>query len=220
MRAIIMLVRRSAPIALTLTSVALAACASLPTLLGGMSAAQCRTADWQTLGYEDGAQGTDALGISRHRRACAPHGVAPDLEAYERGRLAGIEQYCRPQNGYVMGERGAAYTGVCPRQSEAAFLGEYTAGKRVHEAAALVSSTSSAIYRAEKRIEEIDDKLARRQAALVAGGMSASARAGTVNDTLELARERGQLEGELRRLRTDLVRHEDALADTRARRGR
>ena len=55
-----------------------------------MSADECVTADWRTIGYEDGAKGREASAISRHRKACAKHGVTANFDAYEEGRHEGL----------------------------------------------------------------------------------------------------------------------------------
>jgi hypothetical protein len=79
-----------------------------------MNRAECLTVDWQTVGYEDGAAGRSGDRIERHRKACAEHGVTPDLQAYQAGRDQGLREFCQPQNGYRLGERGGDYAGSCP----------------------------------------------------------------------------------------------------------
>jgi hypothetical protein len=108
-------------------AVAAAACA-------GMGGSECRLADWRTIGYEDGASGAPAARIGLHRKACAAHGVAPDLAAYRDGRDAGLRDYCRPQHGFSLGERGAIYDGLCPPPLEPELLSAYRAGARLHTA--------------------------------------------------------------------------------------
>ena len=94
-------------------AVALSGCA-------GMSAEECQLADWETIGYEDGVRGASGQAIASHRKSCAKAGVAPDRVAYERGRASGLETYCRPANGYRVGESGHAYSGVCPAELDGA----------------------------------------------------------------------------------------------------
>src|SRR3990167_8939124 len=88
-------------IALLLFSLLLAGCA------GGMSKKECLYADWRAIGYEDGAQGRDASAIGSRRVACADKAkVTPDMEAYLSGREKGLDQFCRPANGFDYGSRG------------------------------------------------------------------------------------------------------------------
>ncbi len=60
------------PIAIFFT---LAGCAS------GMDSAECVTADWRAIGYEDGSQGRGTGAFAARRKACADHGVTPKFEA-------------------------------------------------------------------------------------------------------------------------------------------
>ena len=110
-----------------ISSLGLQGCATL-------SQDECKSADWYTIGYEDGLRGHTPVRISDHRKACAGHGVSPDLARYTLGREAGLEWYCQPRNGFRFGLKGQAYTGVCPAPSEPAFLQAWSAGKEIHTA--------------------------------------------------------------------------------------
>ena len=84
-------------------------------LLGGcatMSESECLTVDWQTVGFEDGVAGYSGDRIGQHRKACAKHGVSPDLVGYQRGREAGLREYCQPANGFRVGSHGGSYAGI------------------------------------------------------------------------------------------------------------
>ena len=76
--------------------------AAIACLLAGcsstMSKDECRTVDWRTVGYEDGVAGRSGERIGEHRKACAEHGVTPDLNAYRAGRAEGLREYCQPHN--------------------------------------------------------------------------------------------------------------------------
>jgi predicted ribosome quality control (RQC) complex YloA/Tae2 family protein len=173
-----------------------------------MSEAECRTANWESVGREDGARGADLTGISRHERACSQYGLSPDPQAYERGRVAGVAAYCRPQNGYALGEAGTAYTGVCPADLEERFLDRYEYGGRVREARQLVINTSSRISQIDKRLEEIRKKLNRRINAVVADDRSKAEKAETLNSALDLAREGELLAAERAELKVRLPTYE------------
>ncbi len=79
---------------------ALQGCASL-------SKDECVTADWYSIGYEDGLHGKQADQIANHRKSCAKHGVTADLALYNEGRDAGLERFCEPRNGYRLGRAGS-----------------------------------------------------------------------------------------------------------------
>lgn len=118
---------------------ALAGCAS------GMSKDECLYADWRAIGYEDGAAGRSATAVSPRRVACAKKaGVTPDMEAYLAGRDDGLEQFCRPANGFDIGARGVRYTGVCQGSSEGAFVAAYEKGLTLH---GLISNFDAASQR-------------------------------------------------------------------------
>src|SRR6478609_9316856 len=92
--------------------------------LGGcasMSREECLTVDWRTVGYEDGAAGYSGDRIGEHRKACAKHGVTPDLSAYQAGRSEGLQEFCRPQNGFRLGANGGSYGGQCPAELDPDF---------------------------------------------------------------------------------------------------
>lgn len=114
------------PLLLLIAVWVLQGCASL-------SQDECRSADWYSIGYEDGLRGHTPVRIADHRKACASHGVAPDLARYNEGRDAGLSWYCEPRNGFRLGVKGQAYAGACPASAEAAFLDAWSAGKEIHE---------------------------------------------------------------------------------------
>ena len=76
---------RKAAIAAMCLALGIAGCAS-------MSKNECVMVDWRTIGYEDGVAGRAGDQIGRYRKACADHGVAPDLGAYQAGRAEGLRE--------------------------------------------------------------------------------------------------------------------------------
>lgn len=89
----------------------LAGCAS-------MSKDECLVADWQSLGYEDGASGRNASYIGERRKACAKHGVAPNQMAYDTGYSRGILIYCNFDRGRQGALNGFVPYEICPSHSE------------------------------------------------------------------------------------------------------
>lgn len=126
---------------------ALAGCATL-------DEHRCLNADWQAIGFEDGARGYPATRIGSHRKACAKYGVAPDVDRYEAGRLKGLEQWCQPRNGYDLGIRGQRYNGVCPGHLAPAFVAALNRGR--------------AFYEYEKQVIKLEGELGKMQATLEA----------------------------------------------------
>jgi hypothetical protein len=138
----------------------LAGCAS-------MSKSECLTADWNAVGYEDGARGAPAAAVSSRRSACARKAsVAPDMDAYLAGRELGLKQYCRPTNGFIVGSRGETYEGVCSGAQADPFVAEYQSGRLLfdmqREAAVAEQEFSQAqteLWNVKRRISEVETAL-------------------------------------------------------------
>lgn len=126
-----------------------------------MSEGQCLAGDWTGQGYRDGQGGQLSTRLDSHAQACARHGVTPDAGAYIAGWRQGVIQFCRPENGFDVGRRGAAYTGVCTGvEGERGFLAAYEDGRVVHEAEQAVTSARSSVDSQGSRLAELDDKIA------------------------------------------------------------
>lgn len=98
-----------------------------------MDKSECREADWRTIGLEDGAAGRTVSYIGNHRKACAEHGVTPDLAAYRSGHAIGVRQFCVPANGFSQGRAGRGYEGICPSELERGFLAAHATGHRLYD---------------------------------------------------------------------------------------
>ena len=83
----------------------------------GMSEQACVTADWRTVGFEDGTLGRSVGTIGSYRQQCSEHGVVPDLEGYRAGHAEGVRIYCRASNGFDVGHSGATIRACAPRTS-------------------------------------------------------------------------------------------------------
>jgi hypothetical protein len=94
---------------------------------------ECQTADWYTVGYQDGLQGRASRPVADHRKACAKRDVAVQLARYSQGRGEGLKQFCSPRNGFRLGLKGAQYEGVCPEGADQDFLSAYKQGKEIFE---------------------------------------------------------------------------------------
>jgi Protein of unknown function (DUF2799) len=106
--------------------ISLAGCASL-------SETECADADWEQIGYRDGAAGASARRIEAHRKACAEYGVDVDADTYSAGYDQGIDAYCTPVNAVRAGLSGGGYTGVCPGEAGRVFQQYYGAARAVYE---------------------------------------------------------------------------------------
>ena len=103
-----------------------------------LSKQECMIGDWQAIGYNDGVAGYHSDRLASHTKACAKASVAPDYQAWARGRQLGLQQYCTVNNAYNVGRRGNRLNNVCPitsatalRQANQSGLNYYTLDSQV-----------------------------------------------------------------------------------------
>lgn len=147
-----------------------------------MDKSQCLTADWRTIGFEDGASGKSETAISTYRQDCADHGVAPDLNAYRLGHRQGSENYCTQRNGFNVGLRGASYQGSCPADLAEQFLSGYRDGQQLYGLQQAVNNARSAIDRQQRQIRNIEKQIAINTELLVADGLVRDERIRLLNE--------------------------------------
>jgi hypothetical protein len=190
-------------------------CIALVGLAGcaGMSEQACVSADWRTIGFEDGTLGRSEAAIGGYRKQCGEHGVTPDLDAYRAGHAEGVLTYCRANHGFDVGHSGAAYQGVCPANLEASFLSEYNAGRHLFELESTLRSIDGRIagnYRAQENIKK---ELTQIAATMIAVDTTAEQRVALVTRSADLGRRYGQLTSEIEQLQRDRAVQERDLYD-------
>ncbi len=186
---------------LSLVIVGLSGCAS-------MSSDECMTSDWSAIGFEDGSRGYSTDRFSQHRKACAKHGVTADFSAYQGGRDQGLVEYCQPNRGFNVGSNGGRYNGVCSVNLEADFLDAYNAGYHLYTLRSNVNRANSQIYTKENELDEIEDRLVRIGAALIATETTKEERILFLAEMKDLAERTGQLEAEIKELYDVRARNE------------
>lgn len=182
----------------------------------GMSEQACVSADWHTIGFEDGSLGRSAAGISRYRQQCGEYGVAPDLESYRAGHAEGARLYCRESNGFAVGHSGAAYQGVCAADQEPEFLAEYNAGRRLHELERALASVDSRIASNYRAQENIKQELTDIGVQMIAAETTPEQRLAMVTRSADLGRRYGELTTEIQNLERDRALAERDLLDYRS----
>ena len=170
-----------------------------------MSKDECRAADWYTIGFEDGARGSDADRIGQHREACAKHGVTPDLERYQSGRDAGLDGFCQPSRAYRLGASGGYYNGVCKPELEADFLPAYRDGHRLYQLQRKVNAADSAIRSRHAQIEDNKQLLIDKEMLVIADETSKENRILLLKEIWDLGKLQGELENEILELEKDRV---------------
>lgn len=185
-----------------------------------MDKEECLAVDWRTVGYEDGSLGYSADRIARHRKACAEHGVTPDLELYQAGRDEGLREFCRPANGYRLGANGGAYSGVCPSDLEAEFLDAYNSGHQLYTLEARVSNATYQLDSKRRELNRAEDDVVKKSALAISSESTGEQRAQAVVDLKQLGEKIGRLKTEIRDLEVSRVQYERELQDYRATVGR
>jgi hypothetical protein len=128
-----------------------------------MNQSECQTADWRTIGYEDGAAGYPAERIADHRRACAKYGISPNLDAYEAGRAQGLVTYCQPSNAFQVGVNGGGYGGVCPAPMDSAFRAAFQSGHELFLLRARVAQVTQDLESARREHQQIEEQIHQRR---------------------------------------------------------
>ena len=181
-----------------------------------MSAQECQSTDWRTVGYEDGVNGYSGDRIGRYRNACSEHGVTPDLAQYQTGRDQGLTEFCKPANGFRVGARGAGYSGVCPADLDESFVDAYHSGRQLYTLRSRVGSTQDQIYSMRAELDQIDKDLVSVAARIVDPSLTAEQRAQLVVDTKHLAERKGEIKARIPQLEGELVGYQRELDDYRA----
>ena len=151
-----------------------------------LSEKECRTADWESIGYIDGTRGYNSGRIADHEEACTKINIKPDRKLYEEGRNRGLEEYCTSRNGARVGEQGGYYGGVCPVVLEDSFLRGYNAGRDLHDIKEHMSRLQTSIQDTQARLRNKDP-------------MSDYERDQLIYRLRDLEREYGRAESDLRR---------------------
>jgi len=162
-----------------------------------MSKNECLTADWYAIGYESGIRGQRETQISEHRKACAEHGVTPDLARYLQGREAGLQSFCEPRNGYRLGRAGTGYAGVCPPGLEADFLQAYSAGRELYGMQQTINRLGRHIKAKQAELKTLNEDIADKQGELIAAGTTPSQRALLLTQMLELQEKAKRIERDI-----------------------
>jgi uncharacterized protein (DUF1786 family) len=201
-------VMRTTALAWVCISLGLTGCAS-------MSKNECLTVDWRTVGYEDGVAGRSGDMIGRYRKACADHGVAPNLNAYQTGRAEGLREYCQPQNGFRVGASGADYSGTCPADMAPAFTKAYESGRELHAREYRVDSAVARLASMRRELEGLEQQLTRLGFVVVSRDTTSEERVQALLETRQVMERHERLEREIAQLEQDKQRFERDLEDYR-----
>ena len=154
-------------------SVFLAGCAAV-------SEDQCRSGNWEQIGYDAGRQGKDRDFLIRAERACLEYDIAADTDRLYLGYREGLRDYCRFLDAYELGLSGRSYYGVCnnPRIQR-----DYNRGREVY-------LERQEQERREQRIRDLNDDIARYEQVLIDPNSTEAARQDARNRLVRLRKER------------------------------
>ncbi len=151
---------------------------------------ECLNAQWQSVGYEDGAKGYNASRIGEYRKSCAEYNVSPDLEAYMQGRMQGLAQWCKPSNGYYLGTRGATYNGVCPEALESDFQFAMSEGRAVYDYRKKINDQEMLITHLHREYGAIGEQISFMEAELISDQVSPRRRRALLDEIRAAERDR------------------------------
>jgi hypothetical protein len=189
--------------------------AALATLLagcaGGMTRADCESADWSALGFADGRSGARPKVAEERLNDCAGIGYLVDHAAYAAGRSEGLKAYCTAPGGFDAGRLGQEYFGVCPAPAEEVFLEAFDDGAKLYT---LILAEREADRARKAAIDALD------QHAFLLKAVEKRAASSTIsNEGRESARqEAASRRRDIARLEQNLPKLEAAVAKARAER--
>lgn len=158
---------------------------------------ECVVADWRLIGYQDGVAGKSASTVGGYRKDCAEYAVIPDLDAYQAGRLEGLQEYCKVDNAYQLGRAGKGYATVCPADLESGFRLAYNEGREIYIARSVVKRTRARIKTLQTDLAHIDEDRKYLLVDLVSDGLKGSERVSIIYELSELGKEKDAIEDEL-----------------------
>lgn len=181
-----------------------------------MSGDECVATDWSAVGYEDGARGYTSERFSKHRKACAKHGVTADFGAYQSGREGGLVEYCQPGRGFDVGVSGGRYYGVCSVNLEPDFLDAYNAGNHLYTLRSNVNHANSSINAKENELDRVEKEMRSKEAALIDPDTATEDRILMLADLKNLSERTGKLEAEIQDLYEQRARYQVELENYQA----
>ncbi|MFT5706714.1 MAG: hypothetical protein ACI9ES_001001 [Oceanospirillaceae bacterium] len=138
---------------LSIVLLLLAGCATL-------NQAQCVSANWYDLGFDNALDGHKSSFVAEHTQACQEYAITPDFEAYKEGWLQAIETFCSPQSGWRYGMAGHYYRNTCSTLDDRPFLDAYRMGRKLYDKKVEIRSLKSEIrsLRNKKNQDKKDHK--------------------------------------------------------------
>lgn len=131
---------------------------SLTILLTGcaaMSVEQCKTANWLSVGEQDGSAGHETR-LDQYYSSCQKANIVPNQRLYEKGYQQGLGYYCQPENIFDEALEGRGNFRVCPLEKRQALRPYYQVANAYYLADSEFSRSQNEINRYLKQLERTD----------------------------------------------------------------
>jgi hypothetical protein len=145
---------------LILTACALLSLAGCQT----MSPTECKIANWQQMGQQDGSAGRREH-IAQHIDSCSKQQVnvaANAVSQYRQGYQQGLQYYCTPAQVLDTALTGNSNISICPLATQAGLKPVARLGQRVHDARETVEQLDNEQQKLERELAQKDTPDARR----------------------------------------------------------
>lgn len=195
-----------------ITAVVLSACAT-------MNENECTAANWQDIGYEDGAKGYELSYLGNHRKACADYGVSPDFDRYKKGRLAGLQEYCVPATAFSVGRSGGQLNLSCAdsQPPSPGFELAWSQGRELHRAESQLRASEAALGSHLMLLDRLAEKIQKAEIMLVSDGLNKYQRKAVLTDLKQLGADLLEVEYELPMLENQRLNDLDYVREIRDR---
>ena len=90
----------------------------------------CRSIDTYKKGYLDVLNGKPAQSFNKEAQFCAEYEIALNQDQYNKGRTAGLKEFCTYEKGYQFGLNAKQYHNICPQEKATEFLKGYEEGDK------------------------------------------------------------------------------------------
>ena len=174
-----------------------------------LNESECKVANWEIIGLEDGNKGRNSSYIGEHRKACADYNIQPDLNAYRKGHAVGMRQFCSEQNGYQQGLSGQTNNHFCPNDLAAGFQRGHQRGYSVYQMGAQLNHLKGSIDSHIHELEEIADLSVLKEQELINRNTREFRRRELLREIKELERESESIQHEIDEMRVALMRLEE-----------
>lgn len=138
----------------TLASIILAGLGVIaPEKADAMTAEQCKTANWESLGFVDRLNGRGNAIFEDRKSDCEKKKLPMDVGAYDHGAALAMPVYCSPTFGLAYGSYGFSYNGSCPADLESEFLTAFNIGLAYFPAASAADKAQNALSTSQSLLD-------------------------------------------------------------------